>query len=368
MESANESSEELTPEELKQVAVQALGDLIPRKSKEQYVKAELRFKQWLTSKNTNKISETTLLAYFKEMLAVKAPTSMWSEYSLLKKMLRVNHKIDISQFTSISELLKQESRTHTKKKAATFTRGQVEQYLSSAPNTLDSIQEKFGFLIGIFGGLRSEEYCQIKFEHISEFEDHLKVDLEFRKTDQAGNGTTFFITQHASPLLCPLQYYQSYKKVFEKPEGYVFRRISNGKITKQKRGKTFFYELPKRIATFLKLEHPEKYTGHAIRRTATTWLAEQGASASIIQKFGGWKSSSVAQEYIDDSDNIRQTIAMKLQGENPQAAKAQQESHAEIASKSTSGVMSGLIRASGITINSEKVIIKNIWNSETASK
>lgn len=139
MESSNESSEELTPEELKQVAVKALGDLVPRKSKEQYVKAEQRFKQWLISKNTNKISETTLLAYFKEMLAVKAPTSMWSEYSLLKKMLRVNHDIDISQFTSISELLKQKSRTHTKKKAATFTRGQVEQYLSSAPNTLDFI-------------------------------------------------------------------------------------------------------------------------------------------------------------------------------------------------------------------------------------
>jgi len=40
----------LTPEELKKVAVNALGDLVPKKSKEQYVKAELRFKAWLREK------------------------------------------------------------------------------------------------------------------------------------------------------------------------------------------------------------------------------------------------------------------------------------------------------------------------------
>ena len=70
--------------------------------------------------------------------------------------------------------------------------------------------------------------------------------------------------------------------------------------------------LPRRIATYLNLENVEKYTGHAIRRTSTTWLAENGASTTLIQNFGGWKSASVAQEYIDKSDAMKIEISKKL--------------------------------------------------------
>lgn len=70
--------------------------------------------------------------------------------------------------------------------------------------------------------------------------------------------------------------------------------------------------LPRRIATYLELSDVDKYTGHAIRRTSTTWLAENGASTTLIQNFGGWKSASVAQEYIDKSDAMKLEISKKL--------------------------------------------------------
>jgi integrase len=106
--------------------------------------------------------------------------------------------------------------------------------------------------------------------------------------------------------------FKLYRELVPKHEGALFRQVRKGKVTQQKRGKSFFYDLPKRIALFLRLDAPEKYTGHAIRRTATTWLAERGASTAIIQKFGGWKSTSVAQGYIDDSDKLRAEIAEKI--------------------------------------------------------
>lgn len=345
---------EMTPPDVKEEAVKARGNLIPRKTQERYLRAYQTFSTWMEEKNTKKIGESTLLAYFNEGLRSKAPTTMWSEYSLLKKTIYINDNIDISQFKSISELLKQHSRTHSKKKAKTFSTNEIDRYLEDAPNTLDYIQEKFALLLGICGGLRSEEFCHIRFENIVEIEDNLKVTLDFRKTDQAGNGSIFFMISNTDKKKCPIHYYHLYKKEFPKPEGYVFHQIRNGKYTKQKRGKTFFYELPKRVAAFLKLPDIDKYTGHALRRTATTWLAERGASTNIIQKFGGWKSSSVAQEYIDNTDSMRQDIAATIQN---------QEINLKTTSKNNQ-----LNQMAGITINSDKILNLTINNYKYEKK
>jgi hypothetical protein len=125
---------------------------------------------------------------------------------------------------------------------------------------------------------------------------------------------------------------------------------------------------------FLKLKKPEAYTGHAIRRTATTWLAERGASSSIIQKFGGWKSSSVAQEYIDNTDSIRQTIAEKISGIDQKSSTTASAdigiaTNAAVLTEANVQVKSNLVSRESIWhINAEKVVIKNIWNSENVQK
>lgn len=310
----------LTPPELREAAEAAREGVIPAKSKDVYEKAYARFMAWLASQGTDRISENTLLPYFREMLKEKKPTTMWSEYSALKKMLRVRHAIDISAFASISDTLKQESKRHQKKKAATFTSEQVDEFLEKAPDTLEFQQDKLALLLGLYGGLRSEEYCSIQFEDVQMFDDHLKVTIKQRKTDQAGEGTTFFALSCQQQFRCPVKTFRRYRDAFHiKQEGPLFRQVRSGKVTQQKRGKTFFYDLPKRVAEYLRLDDKEKYTGHAIRRTATTWLAERGASTNIIQKFGGWKSASVAQGYIDDSDKMRSAIATTIQSDGAQA-------------------------------------------------
>jgi integrase len=338
-----------TPPEVKLSAIKAIGGLVPQKTQAQYLAAYQRFQLWLDGKGTTKISENTLLAYFQELLAVKKPTTLWSEYSFLKKMIRVNHSIDIGQFLSVSDLLKQKTKTHSKKKAATFTSEEIDKYLSKAPDTLQFVQDKLAFLISLFGGLRSEETCRLDFKDLEEFEDHIKVTISSRKTDQAANGTTFFVTASKESFRYPLHYLRKYKQAFSKIDGPLFRQIKNDKVTAQKRGKGYFYELPKRIAEFLQLENTEKYTGHAIRRTATTWLAERGVTATVLQKFGGWKSSSVAQEYVDDTDTIRKTIADAMQNESVSQVTLNNSTEKSL--------------TSGITINAKKVIIKNSFNT-----
>jgi lambda repressor-like predicted transcriptional regulator len=58
-------------------------------------------------------------------------------------------------------------------------------------------------------------------------------------------------------------------------------------------------KISKEIASFLRLPNPELYTGHCFRRSSATHLANHGGSLLTIKRHGGWKSSTVAESYVD---------------------------------------------------------------------
>lgn len=85
-----------------------------------------------------------------------------------------------------------------------------------------------------------------------------------------------------------------------------------GKCTNQPIGKNKLSSMPSEIAAYQKLPNPEAYTGHTFRRTAATILADTGADLLSIKRFGGWKSDSVAEGYIEDSINNKRKRANQL--------------------------------------------------------
>lgn len=72
--------------------------------------------------------------------------------------------------------------------------------------------------------------------------------------------------------------------------------------------------IPREIATFLKLSEPELFTGHCLRRTSATLLADSGADLTTLKRHGGWKSNNVAEEYIEDSIENKSKICGKIVG------------------------------------------------------
>ncbi|KAF2905537.1 hypothetical protein ILUMI_00641 [Ignelater luminosus] len=70
--------------------------------------------------------------------------------------------------------------------------------------------------------------------------------------------------------------------------------------------------IPKKIAKYLKLEHPERYTGHCFRRTSATLLANAGGDITLIKRHGGWKSSTVADKYVEDSIEGKKKVARMI--------------------------------------------------------
>ena len=63
---------------------------------------------------------------------------------------------------------------------------------------------------------------------------------------------------------------------------------------------------PQIIANFCELKG--NFTGHCFRRSSANIIVENSAKAMQLQKFGRWKSATVAEGYVDQSK--RQKLAL----------------------------------------------------------
>lgn len=91
-----------------------------------------------------------------------------------------------------------------------------------------------------------------------------------------------------------------------------FLKYQNGRCHKVVMGIHKISGVPKEIATYLKLSNPSEYTGHCLRRTSATLLVDSGEDITSLKRHGGWKSSSVAEGYIEESITNKQRIAEKI--------------------------------------------------------
>lgn len=111
-----------------------------------------------------------------------------------------------------------------------------------------------------------------------------------------------------------LQYYRNY--IALRPTNMTDRRFflsyRNGKCCRQVVGIHKFGSIPQEIANYLKLPNAKEYTGHCFRRTSATFLVDAGADITSLKRHGGWKSSGVAEGYIDESINNKLEVAQKI--------------------------------------------------------
>ena len=114
------------------------------------------------------------------------------------------------------------------------------------------------------------------------------------------------------------QFYEICKKYInlrpnniEKHRRFFFKPLRREVNTPADRHK---YDGPntKTIATWLSLPDPQLYTGHSFRRTSATLLVDEGGDLTDLKKHGGWKSSTVAEGYINESLHHKQEIPKKI--------------------------------------------------------
>lgn len=171
-------------------------------------------------------------------------------------------------------------------------------------------------IFGISGACRCDELTNLRVTDVKDKGDSFIVQLNDTKNYKP---RPFYVG--------PLFYDKVKMYISLRPPNAPFDRFFaqyiNGKCTCQVIGRNKIGEAPKKIATYLGLDNVNKYTGHCLRRTGTTLLANSGANMVMIKQLGGWKSDTVAQGYIEDSVTNRKKIFEALTYEAASTSKIQ---------------------------------------------
>jgi hypothetical protein len=75
------------------------------------------------------VSEKVVLAYFAEQSKKLKPSSLWCRYSMLRTMVSIKIKIDISQYHQVVAFLKRKSEGYRPKKSCIFCKEDIHQFL-----------------------------------------------------------------------------------------------------------------------------------------------------------------------------------------------------------------------------------------------
>ncbi|XP_026318551.1 uncharacterized protein LOC113229237 [Hyposmocoma kahamanoa] len=306
MSDSSEDDNFLTPPELVETVKNAELSFLPSKSREKYLKVYEHFDKWRHEKGAgNTMSETVLLSYFIEMSHTKQPSTMWSIYSMLNATLQTKNNVHINTYAKLIAFLKRSAVGHKSKKSKVFTAANIEKFLNEAPDCT-FLAAKVILIIGINGACRSNELLNLTPNAIEQHSsDLLLINLPNTKTNI---DRSFVVREEYAHVV------QKYKAL--RPPNTItdrfFIQYRNGKCTRQPMGINKIGATAREIATFLDLKEPQLYTGHCFRRTSATLLADGGADLTTLKRHGGWRSSTVAEGYIEDSIENKSKICKRI--------------------------------------------------------
>jgi integrase len=237
------------------------------------------------------------------------PSSLWSKLSMIKTCLSLKENINIDSFPKTTAFVKRQNIGYKPKKSKTLTMEQVTKFINEAPDEL-WLLAKTVLIFGIFGACRRDDLVNLTVDDIKDNGSFLVVYVRNGKTHIP---RTFTITDDGCSFK-PCCIYRKYLKL--RPKHVTSRRFflnyRNGKCINANVGVNTMAAIPSKVAKFLNLPNPTEYTGHCFRRTSATMLAEGGADILTLKKHGGWRSSTVAEGYVDQSERRKVEISRLL--------------------------------------------------------
>lgn len=162
-------------------------------------------------------------------------------------------------------------------------------------------------VLGIAGACRTDELTNLTVDDIEDVGSSLIVKIPNTKTKIP---RTFVVTDIGN-MLELFRKYSSLRPSHVKHKRF-FLYYKSGKCSSQPVGKNTLGKIPNIIASYLKLPDAKSYTGHCLRRTSATLLADAGVDITTIKRHAGWKSTAVAEGYIENSIKNKTNIANQV--------------------------------------------------------
>lgn len=228
---------------------------------------------------------------------------------MLKKTLLVKQNVDVSKYKKLTTFLKNKAVGHEPKKAYVLSKEDITKFIWEAPDDI-YLMTKVALIFGIYGACRREELVNISINDIQDRDSVIVITIPKTKTNKK-RIFTIVDTDQLSPITI-YKKYAALRAATKVEHCRFFLSYRNKKCTKQLVGKNTFGAIPKLIAKYLRLPNPERYTGHSFRRTSATLLADSGADITTVKRHGGWKSSTVAEGYLEDSIQSKNKISQSL--------------------------------------------------------
>ncbi|KAJ8668544.1 hypothetical protein QAD02_010207 [Eretmocerus hayati] len=225
---------------------------------------------------------------------------------MIKKMLLVKKNVDISSYSKLISFIKNKNVGQIRKKAKVFTKTEMDRFLTSAPDD-NCLHLKVAAILGLCGATRREELYNLLVSHVIDKNTHFVITLH----DTKSNKNRIFTVNE--PYCQVIRKYISLRPANPKTESF-FLNFKEGKCSNQAIGINSIGSFPKQIAEHLELPETDRYTGHSFRRTSTTILAGTKTSMSTVKRHRGWRNPSCVEEYIDESEEVRQEISDQIMG------------------------------------------------------
>ncbi|KAJ8965690.1 hypothetical protein NQ317_008786, partial [Molorchus minor] len=256
-------------EEIVEAANIAISNLLPTKSRSLYDIPYNRFKKWCAEKNVQVYSENVLLAYFIENAKNYKSSTLWAQYSMVKSCLIIYDNIDISKFPKLIAFLKRTGDGYQAKKSKILTKSEIDRFLSSADDK-EFLMIKVGLILGIAGACRTDELVNLTVDDIEDVGSSLIVKIPNTKTKfhESLWLPMWEICLNCFENTCPF--------VLPTSSISAFLCYKAGKCSSQPVGKNTMGKIPSVVASYLKLPDVACYTGHCLRRSSATLLADAG--------------------------------------------------------------------------------------------
>ncbi|KAK4887130.1 hypothetical protein RN001_003401 [Aquatica leii] len=223
-------------------------------------------------------------------------------YSMLRCSLNLHQNVDISKFNKLHALLKQASVGYLPKKSKILEEDNINKFINEADNEL-YLAVKVILIIGFNGACRRDELLNLSTDDIEFKQDSIIISLPKTKNNIL---RTFAITDTNW-----IELIKEYAKLRPTKTNHkrFFVTYRNGRCINSPIGINTIGKISKNIAVYLKLPNPELFTGHCFRRSSATHLANRGGDLLTLKRHGGWKSSTVAEGYVDASLKIKIDVA-----------------------------------------------------------